>query len=191
MDGWDDRVSAPPFRSAYVPALSISRADVRPLQPQAGTKEIAVAPTAPTLAGFILFLRNVAGISTTVLPDSSAVIAMAYSVALDIVNLTLQQAGVNIYALAVYNLSTDNVINYAQDQVGQTYFSDLRKSFNTNGFVGGVVSSTGDEGTNQSMVIQQAAENFTMANIQQLKTPYGRQYMAFAQSYGSTIVGLS
>ena len=144
----------------------------------------------PTLAGFTAFLRNVAAINTTVLPDSSAVIPMAYSVALDIVNQTLQSAGVNIYTLAVYNLATDNVINYAQDQNGQTFFADLRKSFNTLGFVGGVIQSSSDEGTSESMIIQEAAALFTMDNLQQLKTPYGRRYMAFAQSYGY-IVGVT
>ena len=61
----------------------------------------------PSLAGFITFLRNVVGITPTVLPDNSAVIPMAYDVALAIVNLSL--ALTPIYALAVYNLGTDNV----------------------------------------------------------------------------------
>ncbi len=165
------------------------------------------APT-PTLAGFISFIRNVMAIGTGVLPDDSPVIPMALSVALAIVNPALNCVGyapgvpgtnpVSIYTLAVYNLAGDNVINYAQDvgspppvyQDGLPYFEYLRKKFNTNAFVSGVIQSAGDESTNESMVIQEAAKNFTMANLQQLKTPWGRQYLAFAQSYGS-LVGIS
>lgn len=155
----------------------------------------------PTLAGFIAFIRTVMGIDATVLPDNSPVIPMALSVALAIVNPALCAAGytpgvpgtvpVSIYVLAVYNLAGDNVINYASDVAPSTYFAELRTSFNTNAFVSGVIQSAGDEGTNESMVVQEAAKNFTLANLQNLKTPWGRTYLGFAQAYGPTIIGLS
>lgn len=144
----------------------------------------------PTLAGFLVFIRSNMKIPVERLTDNDPVIAMAFAVALEIVNLTIQCASPLIYKLAVYNLAGDNIINYASDQPPSIYWAELRKSFDSNGFVPGVIQSAGDESTSDSYVIQEAAKNFTLANLQQLKTPWGRQYLAFAQSYG-TLWGLS
>jgi hypothetical protein len=154
----------------------------------------------PTVAGFLTFVRTVMGIAAGVLPDSSPAIQAAYDYAIVVVNASL--AGVpspatspSIYAQAVYNLAGDALVNAALDVPGgptvpgssppAPYFQALRQSFNIHGFVGGVISSTGDEGTNESMVVPDAIKLFTMMNLQQLKTPWGRQYMAIAQSYGN------
>lgn len=158
----------------------------------------------PTLAGFTAFIRSVMGITTVNLPDNSPVIPMALSVALAIVNPALACVGytpgaagtisVSIYTLAVYNLAGDNVINFAPDPGSgptPTYFSELRTKFNTNAFVSGVISASNDESTGQSLVVQEAAKNFTLMNLQNLKTPWGRQYLAFAQAYGPSIVGVN
>lgn len=160
----------------------------------------------PTLAGFQAFIQNVMQVPTTALPLTSPVIAMAFAVALALVNpalrkvgipatdaagVTLNSGGISIYALAVYNLAGDNLINYATDQEGVTFFKDLRKSFNTEGFVSGIVQSTNDEGTGASFVVQEAAKAFTLANLQALKTPYGRTYLALSQSYGPSTWGIS
>lgn len=150
----------------------------------------------PTLAGFIAFIRGVMGITVQQLPDNSPAIPVAYNVATAIVNRAFQAiagadpAQPSIYALMVYNLAGDNLVNYAPDQDGQTFFADLRKSLNIAGFVGGIIQSSGDEGTSEAMVVPEAFKLFTMANLQQLKTPWGRQYLSFAQSYGY-LVGLS
>lgn len=160
----------------------------------------------PTLAGFLSFIRNVMGISTNDLPDASPVINMALAVAMSIVNRALyavslpptDTAGVelisqpeSIYTLAVYNLAGDNLVNYAPDQQGRDYFKDLRAKLNINGFVSGVISGSSDQGTSQTLVVQEAAKNFTLANLQNLKTPWGRTYLQFAQTYGPTSWGLS
>lgn len=158
----------------------------------------------PTLAGFISFIRNVMQISADNLPDNAAVISYALSFALARVNPALNGAGyapgvvgtqpVSWYTTAVYNLGGDGIINYAPDPVapGDTsYFTDLRTKMNIGAFVSGVISSAGDEGTNESMVTSKAFENLTMFDLQNLKTPYGRQYLAIAQMYGPSIVGLS
>ncbi len=144
----------------------------------------------PTLAGFTAFLYNVAGFPSGALPDTSAVIPMALNVALEIVNLQMALVSPTIYTLAVYNLGASNVLNYAQDQSGQTYFADLRKQFNTYGFTAGVISSTADESTSESLLTPEFMKGLTLANLQQLKDPWGRQYLAFAQSSG-TLWGIS
>lgn len=175
-----------------------------------------MAAPQPTLAGFQSFVQNTMGISTSILPTNSPVIPMAFAVALAIVNpalrcvpipqqdaagASLNSGGLTIYALAVYNLAGSNLLAYAQDQNGAPpvpgsnpptpFFAWTRKQFNINGFISGVVQSSSDEGTSVSLVVQEAAKNFTLANLQQLKDPYGRQYLAFAQSYGPTTVGMS
>jgi hypothetical protein len=156
----------------------------------------------PTLAGFLNFIRNVMGISTTVLPDSSSVITMAFNVALAIANQNLQivpvgpQPGDTIYSLAVYNLAGSNLLAYAPDLPGAAvvpgsgtpglaYFAYARQKYNINGFVSGVVQSSSDEGTSVSMVVQEAAQTFTLMDIQNLKDPYGRRYLEFAQQAGT------
>ena len=167
-----------------------------------------MAGPSPTLAGFQAFIANVMAIKPTDLPVTSPVIPMAFAVALAIVNpalqvvpvpstdaagvaLTLAPAVGTMYDLAVYNLAASNLLNYAQDQEGRRYFARLRKKLNITGFVSGVVQSTGDEGTNVSLVVQDAAKAFTLANLNQLKDPYGRAYLSIAQSYGPSTWGMS
>jgi|SRR5579862_2496067 len=171
----------------------------------------------PTLAGFLTFIRNVMGISTTILPDSSPVIGMAFAVALAIANDALQtvavpqfdstgaslnSGGYSIYAFMVYNLAADNLINYAQDLPGAAvvpgsgdpglpFFQWSRQQWNINGFVSGVISASNDESTGQTMVVQEAAKQFTLKDLQNLKTPWGRVYLGYAQSYGPTTWGLT
>jgi len=171
-----------------------------------------MAAPGPTLAGFQAFLVA-AGINTTILPADSPVIPFALAVALNVVNPQLQGLGtycgpplagvpaVSMYTLAVYNCATDNVFNYADDQPGADpvpgsnpptpFFAWSRSQWNIFGFVSGVIQSAGDESTNQSMVVQEAAKYFTLANLQSLKTPYGRRFLAISQSYGPNAWGIS
>lgn len=171
----------------------------------------------PSLAGFLTFIRNVMGITTVVLPDSSPVIPFALAVAMSIVNRALQcvpipstdasgvslnAGGLTIYVLAVYNLAASNLLAYAQDlpdaaiikgsgEPGLPFFQWTRQQWQINAFVSGVVQSTADESTSMSLVVQEAAKMFTLADLQNLKNPYGRQYLAFAQGFGPSTFGLS
>lgn len=138
----------------------------------------------PNLTDFLTFIRQQMGITSTVLPDSDPSIAMSFNVAMEIVNPMLGTISPLMYTLAVYNLGGDNLLNFAQDQTGQTYFAKLRQSWNLLGFVGGVIEASEDESTSQNMAVPDAAKLFTLANLQQLKTPYGRTYLQIAQSYG-------
>lgn len=159
------------------------------------------------------FIRGVMGIGTDVLPDNSPVINFSYNVALMFVNPALQgvpgpcafaAAGtfdVSIFALAVYNLAGDRLINFAQDQPGAAnvkgskppmpYFQWARKQFNLNGFVSGAITSSSDNGTSASFEVPQWAKNLTVSQLSNLQTPWGRTYLGIAQSYGPTIWGLS
>ena len=137
-----------------------------------------------TRAGFITFLRN-AGFTTTVLPDASIDIDSALALSLEIVYHQIQEVSQLLYDQAVYNLSTSYLIEYATDQTGQTFFADKRKEFKINSFTQGLVQSSGDEGTNASLTVPDWANKLTFADLQMLKTPWGKMYLSIAQRTGS------
>lgn len=136
------------------------------------------------------------GISTAQLPDNSPWIGYAFGIALQTVNPVLVAVPSvpnvwTIYEVAVYNLGGSNLINYAPDQPGQTFFADARKAWNINGegpF--GVVSAAGDQGTSDSFIVPDAMKGLTLGDLQNLKDPWGRAYLAIAQKTG-TLWGLS
>lgn len=160
----------------------------------------------PTQAGFLAFIRNGMGITTTYLPDNSVWIGYAYTVAVALVNPQIQQAcyiGAPVmYELAVYNLAAHNLICFAQDVPGVTvdnpklppaqigYFALLRQQFGTNQFTAGTVVSSGDEGDSVTLATVDGLKNLTASQLGLLKTPYGIIYLGIAQSVGS-LVGLT
>ena len=153
----------------------------------------------PTLAGFNDFIYATPGpvqFNPLELPTNNLVITIAYNVAFAQANQALAclgggPSGPSIYALAVYNLATSLIINFAQDQAGRTYFTDLRVKLNLVQFQPGLVASTGDSSTSTSLLNQEFMRNLTINDLQRLKDPYGRQYLMFAQAYGPTLVGIS
>lgn len=138
------------------------------------------------------------GLTEEILPSNSVWYTYAFNVALEIVNLQLGNVGGNIYLLAVYNLAGSNLINYAQDPEGAPnyagsdapFFAYIRKKWSILGFVPGVIESSSDQGTSESLVVQEAAKNYTLMDLQHLKDPWGRTYLQFAQMTG-TIWGVS
>lgn len=141
--------------------------------------------TTPTQAGFLAWVRTRMGVPVDALPDDSIFITYAFDVAMAVCNPALA-AVPPIYMLAVYNLGGDNLINFAPDIPPSTYWEDLRgkDGYNVYAFQPGVVTSAGDQGTSTSLLNPEFMKELTLANLQNLKTPYGRQYLAFAQSYG-------
>ena len=165
----------------------------------------------PTLQGFKDWVRLFMGVPVGALPDDSIWFDWAYEVAIAIVNpqlaavagpgwpipgLSIPPAGATpLYSLAVYNLGGDNLVNWVLDDPNaaapyKTYWADLRTSFNTAGFVPGAIESSSDENTAQSMVVPEQFKTYTMANLQQMKTPWGRYYLGVAASVG-TLWGLT
>lgn len=138
----------------------------------------------PTLAGFIVFIRTNMGIDDSVLPDDSIYIEQAYDIAKEIVNPQIELYSSVLYTSAVYNLAGDNLLNFAQDQTGETFFAEVRKGYGINSFVAGVIQSSNDESTSESLLVPDFFKNLTLSNLQNLKTPYGRTYLQIAQSTG-------
>ena len=150
----------------------------------------------PSQAGFLTFLRGIVGIPMAALADNAPVIGYAYNVALATVNAQLIVAGAlpsaswSLYAIAVYNLGADRVVNFAQDVPPSTYFADLRKALNLTQFVVGTISESHDEATGQGMTVPDFVAGLTIADLQTIRTPWGRQYMGLAQATG-TLWGIS
>ena len=149
----------------------------------------AITLNGPNLGDYQNFIANVMGIPSTVLPATTPVIALSFSVAMESVNPALACVGL-IYPLAVYNYAGDLLLNFATDQPGYDFFAKIQKQYQLATFVPGVLSTVSDEGTSNSWFNADAMRAFTLSDLHRLKTPYGRQYLQFAQSYG-TLWGLS
>jgi hypothetical protein len=149
----------------------------------------------PNLTDFITFLRGVVGIDPLYLPDVSLSIVYAFQTAMATVSPDLASIPsfpvvpqnplpLTTYALAVYNLGADRIINFAQDQTGRTFFAEMRKDLGINTFRAGVVASSGGAGNSQSTLNPEFMKELTMGDLQSMKTPYGREYLNIAQQIG-------
>lgn len=161
----------------------------------------------PSIAGYTWFIRNVMLINDTILPDDSIWIGGSYNVAFNRVNKAIRrfpnhdQSYPSPYALAIYNLAGDRLINFAQDLPDAVviegsnpplpYFAYMRSQMKLLTFVGGTVQASSDNGTSVSLLVPKAMENLTMQDLQNLKTPWGQTYMGIAQEYGPAGWGLS
>lgn len=155
------------------------------------------APACPTLEAFNTFLRA-QGFTTAVLPDNSPVIQEAFCAALETVNPFIRGAAPTQYNLAVYNYGTDYVLNYSPDipnpplyQDKLPFFAYWRKQLNIMGFVSGVITSAGDQGTSSGLAVGEGMQNLTLGDVQLTKTFWGRNYLAIAQKWGPDLFGLT
>ena len=149
------------------------------------------------LTDFVWFILNVMQVPTKALPVDPTTdpdILTAYAVALGTVNPVLCQVSPLYYNLAVYNFGGDYLINWASDALAQDacseYFEELRSDMGITSFKAGVVQSTADVSTSTTMAISDANKQLTLSDMQNLKTPFGRTYLAIAQKFGD-IWGLS
>jgi hypothetical protein len=139
---------------------------------------------APNVTDLTTFLQTIAGIPTSALPANSPYIPWALSYAEEKTLLVLYAIGQDYYCFAVYCLATSFLINWCPDQQGQTYFQDLRKLWNITGFTGGIVQSTADVSTSESMLMPDFLSGLTLGQLQALKDPFGRQFLAMSQDLG-------
>lgn len=148
----------------------------------------------PTIEGYTAFLRNIVGVPDAALPDGSFAITLSFNIAMDIVSCWLNTIQPDIYTLAVYNLAADRLLYFCPDQPGQTFFTDLRgqNGLNLNAFVPGVIESSHDESTGQAFAVPESLrDSLQIMDLQNLRTPYGRAYLAYAQMLGPAVWGLT
>jgi hypothetical protein len=141
--------------------------------------------TTPSIEGYTNWIRTIMGIPATVLPDNSPYIILSYEMAVEIVNIYLDVASPLLYTQAVYNLAADILVNIAQDIPPSTFWTDMRQSLGINNFTPGFINAANDEDTSAALLVPMNLQNLTIADLAALKTPWGRAYLAIAQSVGS------
>lgn len=152
-----------------------------------GETSIVISNTSATLTFAAMPLAVAPGDAYLIAPQW---LFTTLAVAQGIVNEVLSCLQAPLYVLAVYNLATDRLINYASDVAGQTFFMDQRTKFRLLDVSVGVSAAASDQGTAVGILNPEVMKNFTLANLQYMKTPWGREYLGIAQSVG-TLWGLS
>jgi hypothetical protein len=140
----------------------------------------------PDLTGFIWFIRNVVKVSADELPDDDPSIQYCWTLSLAWVNQQIACISPLLYSQAVYNLAASFLVNYSP----AVFFEQYRNEKGINNFTAGVISASSDETTSQTRAVGDALKNLTIADLQQLKDPWGRCYLGIAQQYGD-LWGLS
>ena len=148
-----------------------------------------VNPTAPNLADFETFLTT-QGVPYAGLSDP-AFVQYALDYAQNVALLPPADMPAILYVLAVYNLGTHRLIRIGPDATGQTWFSTARAQYKLLSFGLGPVVASADQGTSQTLAQPEWFKGMTISALDLAKTPWGVEYLDYAQQYGPNIVGLS
>lgn len=149
-----------------------------------------MSDTTPTLVGFTAYCRNVAGITSTVMPDNDPGFQIALDVGLAWIPCILNQISPALYTYTVYQWGVSWLLQWQNDQSGQTFFREMRSLYGVNNLVPGVISSTSDESTSTSLTVGAGLSNLDLVSLQEIKNPYGRAAIATLMSLGP-VWGLS
>ena len=146
-------------------------------------------PTTPNLADFTTYATN-QGVVASYTASTSNYFEWAFNRAM--AQALCAPAIVAIeYVLAVYNLGVDRFVRLAMDDGQGTFYATQRATFNILDFRPGVVMASGDGPTSQTLVVPDYYKELPMWGQELLKTPWGREYIAYAQMYGPYVVGVS
>lgn len=94
------------------------------------------------------------------------------------------------YTIAVYNCAGHILLSIAPDQPGRDFFSLSRAKFGLDKPSFGVSLSQSDQGTSSTLAVPDAIAQLTLSDLGFVKTPWGREYVAFNQDFGD-IFGLT
>ena len=147
-----------------------------------------IDPCIPNLTDFTNFVYSNAEVPEAALPLGSPWLSYAFNKAMALVYFVPQVAALE-YVWAVYNCGTHILFKITPDQPGQTFFKDTRKDWKLLQIEIGVIQSSSDEGTSQSFAIGDGMKNMTIGDLNFYKSPYGREYLAYAQDAGPNIWG--
>lgn len=151
-------------------------------------------PDSPNLPDYALFVANVMDINPLYLPATSPFLSYALDQAIALVvppgRPCLAPSGGIGYTLAVYNCAGHIQIRITPDQTDRDFFACKRREFDLLKPSYGVVTSTSDDGTSVTLATPDALRNLTLGDLDFIKTPWGRTYLAYAQDFGG-IWGLS
>jgi hypothetical protein len=155
------------------------------IQSQQMPDYIPPVSTVPSIQGYIDWIRTIMGVTADVLPDDSPYIQLSYDMATEWVNIYLNLASPLLYTQCIYNLGGAMLVGIAQDIPPSTFWTDMRTSLGLNNFIPGFVNAANDEDTSAAVLVPVNLQNLTIADLQLLKTPWGRFYLSIAQSVGS------
>lgn len=156
-----------------------------------GARGLIASNTAAALV-FDAPLSVAVAIGDAYLIASAAVIA-SLERACATVNPALGLVSPSTFTNATYNLATHLLIGSAPDQLGQTFWKDLRgkDGFNLSSPTLGVVASASNDASSMSYLNPEQFKHLTLKDLQLMKTPYGREYLADAQDVGFEPFGLT
>ena len=143
----------------------------------------------PNLTDFTTYCQD-QGIVAPYTVSTDPTFAAAYDLAIDI-GMTCGNMPGTLYTRAVYSLGADRFIRIAQDPSGDTFYTTQRQTYAIFEFRPGVVMASGQGPTSQTLVVPDWYRELSLSNQELLKTPWGRQYMGYAQMYGPYVVGVS
>lgn len=157
-------------------------------------------PNQPNIIDFWYFLRTSVRIPIANLPNNSPFPQYALDQA---IILTLCAPVGILYTLAVYNCATHIVYKITPDTAASDYFRNARsapgKGGNGSGGDGfalvapstGLVAASSDETTSSTLTSPDWAKRLTIGELDFFRTPWGRTYLEYQQSYGPTIIDLT
>lgn len=146
-------------------------------------------PTTPNLVDFTTYATN-QGVVAPYTASDSEYFQWAFNRALNQALEAPCMASIE-YILAVYNLGTDRFVRLAMDDGLGTFYQVQRGTFNILDFRPGVVMASGDGPTSQTLVVPDWYKDLPMWAQELLKTPWGREYISWAQMYGPYAIGVS
>lgn len=91
----------------------------------------------------------------------------------------------------VYALQNDPGTATLVGTYGTVFFTTLRTRYNLLAFSAGPISSSSDQGTSENTYNPEFFKYLQFADLNYMLTPWGRQYLAYAQTAGPTVVELS
>ncbi len=146
----------------------------------------------PNATDFATMLTTEIGLTAGALTTAAIQVTASLAYAQCWVYKRLNCISNGIYLRAVYCLATDRLLNIGQDPTNNstTFFASLRTQFAITSFIAGVISSSSDESTSQSIAVAESLNTLTLPDLQNLKTPWGREYLGYAQQ-GAPIWGVS
>jgi len=156
-----------------------------PPLPGAGVLAPWQTQTTPNVTDLYTFLQTIVQVPSSAFSSNSPYLPWALSYAEEKTLLVLYAIGQDYYCFAVYLLATSFLINWCPDQSGQQFFANLRSQWNLTGFVGGTVQSSADQATSESLLSPEFLKSLTPMQLQALRDPYGRQWLAMQADYSN------
>jgi hypothetical protein len=167
-------------------------------------------PQRPNIIDFTWWLQTNVSIPEAALPTSSPYPQYALWQALELVlcdrglpyGATYVDCSVPVprnlwggisYTLATYNCATHLLLGIAPDMPGQNFFTAARSNsgFNIVNPSTGLVAAASDVTTSSTLTPPKWASGLTVSQLGFMKTPYGREYLAYNQAYGPTVWGVT